>query len=85
MADRVGTLMRRTSQACQVLAITHLPQVASKADQHLHVSKGVDEHGTYVRIQQLDEEERLLTIAQMLSGKRTTKAAMENAKALLKG
>ena len=84
-ADRVGTLMARMGKQRQVIAITHLPQIASKADEHLLVTKTMDEKGTHTVLRFLDEEERVMAVAQMLSGRKTSKAALENARVLLKG
>ena len=84
-ADRVGVLMSRMGKQRQVVAITHLPQIASKADEHLLVTKTSDAKGTHTNLRFLDEEERVMAVAQMLSGRKTTQAAMENARVLLKG
>ena len=83
VADRVGSLMARMGKERQVLAITHLPQIASKADTHLLVSKEQDEEGAITSIRAVAHEERVEALAQMLSGRKLTKAAMENARVLL--
>lgn len=83
VADRVGTLMARMGEQRQVLAITHLPQIASKADQHLLVSKHSLKDTVETRIEELDSEKRVEAIAQMLSGRKLTKAALENARVLM--
>jgi DNA repair protein RecN (Recombination protein N) len=83
VADRVGTLMAKMGARRQVLAITHLPQIASKAQQHLLVSKSIEGEAVLTRIAPLDEQQRIEAIAQMLSGRKLTKAALENARALL--
>ncbi len=84
VADRVGMLMARMGKQRQVLAITHLPQIASKADTHLVVTKDQEEHATSTSIQAVLADERVKALAQMLSGRKVTKAAMDNARALLK-
>jgi len=84
-ADRIGTLMARMGKQRQVIAITHLPQIASKADEHLLVTKTMDDKGTHTQMRFLDEEERVMAVAQMLSGRKTSAAALENARVLLKG
>ncbi|MCB9170153.1 MAG: DNA repair protein RecN [Flavobacteriales bacterium] len=84
VADRVGDRMSRMAQARQVIAITHLPQIASKADDHLLVTKDDPANGTRTRVERLDRESRVLALAQMLSGKRTSKAALANARELLR-
>ena len=85
VADRVGTLMARMGKERQVLAITHLPQIASKAQDHLLVTKSSTSTASHTRISALTMEERVEAIAHMLSGRKLTKAAVENARVLLKG
>jgi DNA repair protein RecN (Recombination protein N) len=63
----------------QVLAITHLPQVAAKGDAHFVVEKFQDTTG----IRRVEGEERIMEIARLLSGERITPEAVANAKALL--
>jgi len=84
VADRVGSLMARMGTQRQVLAITHLPQIASKAQNHLLVTKHQEGDAVRTRISALDSQRRVEAIAQMLSGRKLTKAALENAKDLLK-
>ena len=84
VADRVGTLMARMGSDRQVLAITHLPQIASKAGRHLLVSKQTDGEVVRTHIAPIDGARRVEAIAQMLSGRKLTKAALENAKVLLR-
>ncbi len=83
-ANRVGALMARMAKDRQVIAITHLPQIASKADTHLLVSKDHEAEEVTTSIRPLMAEERVNALAEMLSGKKTTKAAVENARELLK-
>lgn len=83
VADRVGSLMARMARDRQVLAITHLPQIASKADTHLLVSKAEAEERVHTSIRAVQAEERVEAIAHMLSGRKLTPAALENARALL--
>jgi len=85
VADRVGNLMKRMAKDRQVLAITHLPQIASKADTHLVVEKDQDRSSAETNIRKVLAEERVEALAHMLSGRKLTKAAMDNAKALLEG
>lgn len=83
-ADRVGLLMKQMARGRQVVAITHLPQIAGKADTHLLVSKDHQADPVTTDIRHLADEERVEALARMLSGQKTTKAALENAKELLK-
>ena len=81
MAQIMGEMCKEAEQ--QVLAITHLPQIAAKADVHYHVYKEDVDGRTLTRIRQLDFEQRIAELAHMLSGSKVTEAAMENARQLL--
>lgn len=83
-AHRIGALLARMGRQRQVLAISHLPQIASKADTHLLVTKDQGAEHVHSDIRPLDAEERVEALARMLSGKKTSKAALENAKELLR-
>lgn len=85
VADKMGELMKQIATNIQVIAITHLPQVASKGDSHYKVFKEDTEHSTVTRIKELSADERIKEIAVMLSGSEVNPAALENAKALLNG
>ncbi len=85
VADRVGELMAVMARRRQVIAITHLPQIASKADMHLLVHKDSTAENVTTRIRPVLADERVEVLARMLSGRRTTKAALDNARDLLKG
>ena len=67
----------------QVIAITHLPQVASKGEQHLCVSKSIKNGVTTTSVQELTSEERINEVAKLMSGEVVNEAAIENAKALM--
>ncbi len=83
-ANKVGTLLKEMGRERQVIAISHLPQIASKADCHLLVTKDQEADHVQSDIRPLDAKERIEVLARMLSGSKTTKAAVENAKELLK-
>jgi DNA repair protein RecN (Recombination protein N) len=83
IAYRVGKIMKEMSVERQVFAITHLPQVAAKGDHHFLVYKDEKESGTRTEIRQLNNNDRLVEIARMLSGEQTTDAALANARELL--
>ena len=84
VANRMGALMRQISENIQVLAITHLPQVAALGDSHYKVYKHDDEIATLTNIVRLDAAGREEEIAVMLSGESVDAAARQNAKSLLK-
>ncbi|HML63267.1 MAG TPA: DNA repair protein RecN [Dysgonomonas sp.] len=83
IADKMGEVMREFGKNMQVLAITHLPQIAAKGKAHYKVYKSEDEHTTTTNLVRLSEEERLTEIARMLSGSTVTEAAIQNAKVML--
>jgi len=83
VALKMGNILRALSDKHQVVSITHSPQIASKADVHYFVFKEVGEDRTFTRIKRLDQEERIRSIATMLSQNPPTESAIENAKELL--
>lgn len=83
IAHKMGEIMRQISRNAQVIAITHLPQIAAKGTTHYKVYKQDNEKSTQTHIVRLNAEERLLEIAEMLSGKNPSMAAINNAKELL--
>jgi DNA repair protein RecN (Recombination protein N) len=82
-AQQVGLLMKQIAEAHQVICITHLPQMAAKADTHFYIYKEQKQDKTTTRIKQLDEQERVVEIAKMLSGENPGRAALQNAKELI--
>ena len=83
VASKVGTIMQQIAKKHQVIAITHLPQIAGKGQEHLLVYKTVSGSTTRTGIRPLDPDERVNEIARMLSGEKLTTAALEHAKGLL--
>lgn len=83
IATQMAQIMTSMSKEMQVMAITHLPQIAASGNDHLIVKKLTDDHMTYSTIERLDKQARLEEIAQMLSGGTISSAARENARALL--
>ncbi len=84
IADKMGNIMLNMSKNMQVISITHLPQIASKGQYHYTVYKFDDNDTTSTSIKLLNDDERIVEIAKMLSGENVTEAAFENAKDLLK-
>ncbi|MEO8413672.1 MAG: DNA repair protein RecN [Ginsengibacter sp.] len=82
-ARQVGMIMKDLSTGHQVISITHQPQIAAKADTHFFVYKEIKDHKIITSIKQLNEDERITTIATMLSGERPTAAAFENAREMI--
>ncbi|MSS17853.1 DNA repair protein RecN [Sodaliphilus pleomorphus] len=83
IASRIGDMMGDIAKHIQVIAITHLPQVAAHGMHHMKVFKTDAVDGTYTSVQVLNREEHVLEIARMLSGKDVNQAAIDNAKSLV--
>ncbi|MFO0457918.1 MAG: DNA repair protein RecN [Burkholderiales bacterium] len=83
VAEVIGELMRRLGESRQVLCVTHLPQVAAKANQHFSVSKQQDAGRTTSLIEQLDRGRRVEEIARMLGGVAITATTRKHARELL--
>ena len=83
IAHRMGEIMQTMSSDMQVIAITHLPQIAAKGAQHYRVYKDDSGQQSQTHIKQLNATERINELAQMLSGKIITDAALLNARELL--
>ncbi|MFY7936661.1 MAG: DNA repair protein RecN, partial [Flavobacterium sp.] len=83
IALKMGEIMKKMSANRQVFAITHLPQIASKGDSQYKVSKETIFENTISKIVKLNSEERIIEIAEMLSGKQITESAVSHAKTLL--
>lgn len=83
IASRIGDMMGDIAKHIQVIAITHLPQVAAHGRHHMKVFKTDAPDGTYTSVQVLNREEHVLEIARMLSGKDVNQAAIDNAKSLV--
>ncbi|MCG7857749.1 DNA repair protein RecN [Flavihumibacter sediminis] len=80
---QVALIMKELSAARQILCITHQPQIAGKADQHLLVYKDTAAKAVRTRIRVLAEEERIRAIAIMLGGDKPSTAAMDNAREMM--
>ena len=78
----VGNIMQQMAQTMQVITITHLPQIAARAQQHLKVYKQVEESRTISHLKALDYAERITEIATMLSSDNPTASALQTAKEL---
>ena len=83
IAGKVGKMIFGMSENMQVIAITHLPQIASKGKSHFAISKKEYDNKTTTNIKLLTGEERIKEIAQMLSEGNLTDASMKNAKELM--
>ena len=83
IASLMGDMMLKISKENQLIAISHLPQIASKANSHLKVVKMIVNGNTISDVVALNHQQRVEEIAKLLSGKKLTKAAFDNAEELL--
>lgn len=83
-ADIVGNKLKKISDECQLLVISHLAQIASKADNHYLLFKETSENATITNLIHLNEEEQIREIARLISGSDITDNSLQAAKELLK-
>ncbi|GAA5521749.1 DNA repair protein RecN [Aliifodinibius salicampi] len=83
ISEKVGRTMRRLSKRCQIIAITHQPQIASQAHKHYRVEKVEEKDRTVSRIKPLDNDEHIHEVATLMSGEEITDAAIESAQELI--
>ena len=83
VAAKMALILKDLANHLQVISITHLPQIASKGNQHWYVYKNNDKDITSSHIKILNQEERVHEIAKMLSSEKMSAAAISNAKELL--
>lgn len=83
VAQKIGALLQKMGTHFQLLAISHLPQVAAKASNHFKVEKEIIDNRTITRVNTLNANERIEEIARLMSGEHITSAAIETAKALM--
>ena len=83
ISNKMAHIMSQMSQKMQVITITHLPQIAAKGNQHYKVFKEEVNNITITNLKQLSEDERIVEIAEMLSGKNISDTALTHAKELL--
>ena len=85
IARRAGESMHRLAQYHQIIAITHLPQIASLGDAHFSVEKRVEGGRTRTFIRRLAEDERAEAVAELLAGGSLSEAALQNAREMIEG
>lgn len=84
IAGKVGEILKKMAGEMQVIAISHLPQIASKSNDHLFVYKDVGYEKTFSHIRRLSKDEQVKELAKMLSDEKVTNAAMQTAREMLK-
>jgi len=83
VANEVGNLMKEMGNDLQVISITHLPQVAAKADYHFKVSKSLKSDQTLTEVRKLSEQQRIEEIAELISGSNVSETALDQARELM--
>ena len=83
ISEKVGREMRNLSEHCQIVAITHQPQIASQAHKHYRVEKMEEGERTITRITPLTEEEHIHEVASLMSGEEITDSALTSARELI--
>jgi len=83
VSEKVGKMMRKLSGQCQIVAITHQPQIASQAHRHYHVEKKEEDERTVTRIKPLSDEEHIHEVASLMSGEEITDSALSSARELI--
>jgi len=83
VSEKVGRMMRTLAEHCQIIAITHQPQIASQAHRHYRVEKGESADRTVTRIVPLSADEHIREVASLMSGEEITEAALNSARELV--
>ncbi len=83
IAHKLAQFLRKITSDIQVISITHLPQIASKGNNHYVVTKKIVDNKTIIDVNLLDTEQRINEIAKLLSGSKVTDASISNAIELL--
>jgi len=83
ISEKVGRTMRRLSEQCQIIAITHQPQIASQAHKHYRVQKLEEGDRTVTKIIPLSNDEHITEVAGLMSGEDITEAALKSAQELI--
>ncbi|MFN8397814.1 MAG: DNA repair protein RecN [Bacteroidia bacterium] len=83
IANKVGRVMAQLANRYQIIAITHLPQIAAKGSHHFKIYKESTQDKTVSRVSSLDEDGRIMELAHMLSGADPSESAIRNAKELI--
>ena len=82
-ADSIGLIIKKLSQNNQVICITHLSQIASKADRHFKISKSELNNRTFCKISHLDAKSKINELAVLISGKKITDQSISYANKML--
>jgi DNA repair protein RecN (Recombination protein N) len=83
VALMMGEMMKFMAKNHQVISISHLPQIAARADHHYFVYKEVFDENTFSNVKLLSDDERILHVAQMIGGNEPSETALKNAQELI--
>lgn len=83
VASKMGIILSKLAKKHQMISITHSPQIAAQANHHFFIYKEVNNDRTYTKLKALEQDDRVIEIAKMLSGDPPPQSAIENAKALM--
>ncbi|MGE5861726.1 MAG: DNA repair protein RecN, partial [Ignavibacteria bacterium] len=83
IAHKVGQALKALAQYHQIIAITHLPQIAGLAEQHYTVEKKIFENRAITSLKKLQDHERIREIAKLMSGEKITDSSLKGAKELM--
>lgn len=83
VALKVGQALRSLSRSCQIISITHLPQIAGLAEHHFAIEKNVKDGRVISSVRKLERNERINEVAKLMSGERVTEASLNGAKELI--
>lgn len=82
-ALKIGKLLKQTANNRQVICVTHSPQIASFADNHLFIEKNITQSATFTSVRELDAQQRISEVARIISGENITPAAIANANEMI--
>ncbi|NJL25968.1 MAG: hypothetical protein HC902_12915 [Calothrix sp. SM1_5_4] len=82
-AEKVGKKLKTIAKGQQLICVTHLPQVASFADQHFLIEKNPQKSGVRMTVTELDKDARVQEIARLISGEKISQTSLEHARQLL--
>jgi DNA repair protein RecN (Recombination protein N) len=85
VAEVVGEKLKKVSKGRQVFCITHLPQIASRADAHFQITKKISGSRTVTSVKELNNDDRIEEVARMVGGKIITEAARKHAEEMIEG
>jgi len=85
LGEIIAKKLLKISQNHQVIAVTHLPQIACRANRHLYINKYIKDNKTYIKLESLKGEEQLNEIARMIDGEQYGLISLEHAREMLYG